>query len=409
MAHIQAERALHPAAALGVEPSRRTGWAGRWRAWRPTLIDASVAFLSSRLAVALVGYFAFRSINRNPAVRFHEVSELDLVNIGWRWDALWYLTIARDGYGVTSGDSFNFSNYAFWPFYPLLIRIGGLLTGGQKLPLVGIVVSLAAFFIALGLFHRLVLGDHGRKTARRTVYAFAFFPTAFFFSCGYSEGVLMASVLGAFLAARRGHWWLAGACGAMASATHTVGILLIPALAWEYMAQRGWNWRSLRWSVLALAVIPVGLGAFMGYLGWTTGDPLKFVSASKAWSHHWDFPWLMVWNAWNQFAPDPGRYAREVIGACLTLLIVVALIFYRKRLRGSYLVWCAAVLTLYLSLPAWLPFDSMSRYALHLFPGFLALAFSVQRWPNWAQLWGAVSLAGLGFLTALFAAAYWVA
>src|SRR3954471_677636 len=60
-----------------------------------------------------------------------------------RWDSAWYLDIAVNGYGASHG------NPAFFPLYPLVVRIGGWLVGS---PLVaGSLISGACLVVALAV------------------------------------------------------------------------------------------------------------------------------------------------------------------------------------------------------------------------------------------------------------------
>jgi Gpi18-like mannosyltransferase len=69
-----------------------------------------------------------------------------------RWDAAWYLVIAHYGYRPDLG-AFTSSRTAFFPLYPLgLSAIAHL---GVPPVLAGVLLSLAAFALALYGIHRL--------------------------------------------------------------------------------------------------------------------------------------------------------------------------------------------------------------------------------------------------------------
>ena len=73
--------------------------------------------------------------------------------------------------------------------------------------------------------------------ARRTVVLIAFFPAAVFFSAAYTESLFLALSVGVLLAARRERWALAGALGALAAATRSMGVLLIVPALLMYLSQ----------------------------------------------------------------------------------------------------------------------------------------------------------------------------
>src|SRR4029077_2699644 len=62
---------------------------------------------------------------------------------------------------------------------------------------------------------------------RLAVLLTAFAPMAFFLSAVYSESLFLALSVGLFWSARKGRWAIAGALGALAGATRSVGVVLI--------------------------------------------------------------------------------------------------------------------------------------------------------------------------------------
>src|SRR5919206_533320 len=83
-----------------------------------------------------------------------------------RWDSVWYLAIANDGY--PAGDP---RRAAFFPLYPLLVRAAKLFVGS---PIVaGTAVSLLCFGVALVLLHRLTELELGPAAAGGTVWGLA--------------------------------------------------------------------------------------------------------------------------------------------------------------------------------------------------------------------------------------------
>ena len=71
----------------------------------------------------------------------------------------------------------------------------------------------------------------GRRLARPTLLLLAVFPAAVYFGAPYSESLFLLLAVGAFYAARTGHWAWAGACAGLASATRSAGLLLVLPLA----------------------------------------------------------------------------------------------------------------------------------------------------------------------------------
>ena len=134
-----------------------------------------------------------------------------------RWDAVWYLSVADSGY--EGADS---PRTAFFPLYPLLSRAVGELGGGSQAAvlLASFAVSLAALFVALALLHRLTALELGRRAAGPAVLLLCAFPASLFLGAPYSESLFLAASIGAFYAARTGHWAWAGVPPAAAASAH---------------------------------------------------------------------------------------------------------------------------------------------------------------------------------------------
>ena len=89
------------------------------------------------------------------------------------WDGAWYVEIATEGYGERAPQS-----TAFFPLFPLLVRLGSFVGGGPALW--GVLVSLAATLFATYFVYRVAEKYGGVRVARAATLCFSFFPTAFF-------------------------------------------------------------------------------------------------------------------------------------------------------------------------------------------------------------------------------------
>src|SRR5439155_23887075 len=217
-----------PMAALPRARLSREAAAGLRLAWRAALLTRVLVWVAGVGALLVWGNSA-RAHDFDPlgvTAPFGAVGDA-VVAPAARWDSVWSLAIARDGYGAAGRP-------AFFPLYPLLARAGGWVVGS---PLVaGALVSIACLVVGLAALYELTRLELGGEAARWTVVALAASPMSFFFSAVYSESLFLALSAGALLAARRGRWWWAGALGALAAATRSAGVvLLVPLvlLAWS--------------------------------------------------------------------------------------------------------------------------------------------------------------------------------
>jgi hypothetical protein len=95
------------------------------------------------------------------------------------WDGAWYSQIATEGYGERAP-----SSTAFFPLYPLLVRLGAAIGGGPALW--GVLISLLSTLFALFFVYRIAEKLYGVSAARAATLALAFFPTAYFLNAVYT-------------------------------------------------------------------------------------------------------------------------------------------------------------------------------------------------------------------------------
>jgi hypothetical protein len=425
------------------DPIRRVVWRAFWS-------SRLVIFLSGAAAVAQFGNQSVASVydpNRLTAP-FGYFANL-LVSPFARWDSSWYLAVAKWGYGPqTSGVQLNPSGGVarmnFFPLYPMLIRVIGWGVGSDLIA--GVLISLVAFAVALWLLYRLVELDFPSQVAEVTVLLVAFCPMAFYFSAVYTESLFLALSLGAIYSARRGRWLLAGLLGALAAVTRIEGVvLLVPLLmiaVWRRPTEIESAAGELRAgglrdrlqlppvSVVWLALVPLALLAFLGYLALKYGHGLApFQTQSEFWQHKQTWPFGAVWQgakaAWNglrqlvQGPVEPYRVTlytggpsfsavQDIYLFAFLLLVVVSFVGGLRRLPPAYSAYTLLSLALPLSDPVTLsPLASIPRYSMVTFPLFIWVAELVvrRRLTVHAVAFGAVLL---GLFTAEFATWLWV-
>ena len=250
----------------------------RWL-WVPAL-----AFLVTRLGIVAIAALSVSLIPESTTptpyhLRGQENVLVDL--LGSRWDTGFYVSIATEGYRY---EGVPLPSVAFFPLLPLLMRLLGGLTG-DVVP-AGILISNVALLAAMMLLYRLTDEQFGSSTASRAVWYTLIFPMSFFGSAIYTESLFLLCAIGAFYAARRGHWAIAALLGVCLTMTRLVGIIIAPVLLVEWLMQRRRADMPIpQFRALSAAFIaPLGLLVYMVYLRQTFGDPLAFVHASAAWA-----------------------------------------------------------------------------------------------------------------------------
>ncbi|MCL5612061.1 MAG: hypothetical protein M1485_05840 [Chloroflexi bacterium] len=250
-------------------------------------------FLVTRSIWVLVAYFATGNYLSNPSYityvkRGYFLTRVFPLDIFARWDSRWYFSIIKDGYQASVNLKTAYSNMAFFPLYPYLVKSLGWF--GLDLPngyyiLVGLILSNLCFLASAMLLYKLIIGPLGFRhaTAQRTLGLLLVFPASFFFASFYPESLFLFLTLAAFTLALQEKWLLTGVCTALAILARPQGVVLAFALAWLYMEQRHWRLQDIRPNVLWFALTPLALLLHFYSLYLKSGDFLAYFDATKAW------------------------------------------------------------------------------------------------------------------------------
>jgi Mannosyltransferase (PIG-V) len=360
-----------------------------------TVREVLIDFGATRIAIVVIAELAAVIIGQRAGTHVQESSHV-LLAVWGRWDAVHYLDIATQGYQGT--------NMAFFPLYPLLIRLVGALAGNHLIA--GLLISSASFFLGLLYLYKLLEHEYDRAVARRAIFYVSIFPTAVYFTAVYTESLFFMLTVASFYYMREHRWWVAGFVGFLAALTRVEGVLLLVPFLMEWSAVRKSAKTSDRFGVLAAALIPLGLAAYMAYLWVLRADPLYFSHVQIHWNRHLAPPWVSMINAFGKLVHTGGaQAAHESLEVAFTLLMIGVLLAGWHSLRPSYIAYMALSILVPMSTSNLM---SMPRFALVLFPMFAILARWGERpWVNNVIL--AFSLPLLGLFTVLFADWYWVA
>jgi hypothetical protein len=398
-------------------PALRPCWTALWRSRLLIWAAGCVAFLA--LGTASGALHAF-----DPAGTSGSFGSLGnvLAAPAVRWDSIWYLQIAHDGYRFAQEAS-------FYPLYPILVRVGSLLTG--SLVIAGLLLSFGAMFAGLVIVRRLTELEFGVRPASATVNLIAFGPMALFLSALYTESLFLLLSAGAFYAARRGRWWAAGALGGLAALTRVTGVLLlVPVLLMFFYGPRsdlGPASVASRWrpryrftpAILWSALIPGGAALFSSYLAVRGfGAAATIHGQQQFFDHQLVGPLVGLWDgataAWHEVRLElagvpPSTYSSQALLQFGALVLAgVALCGVFRRLPIAYGAYAALGLLIPLSSPTvGDPLRGLDRYASVLFPLYM-----------WAGAWAVehravrqlvvLSCLLLAFFSAQFATWHWV-
>ena len=319
------------------------------------------------------------------------------------WDGAWYTGIAELGYSNVPGTA---SNVAFFPLYPLTIRLVGIVTPTYQIA--GAVVANACLVGLTALLWSLIERDAAAPEApeapgatsigprassppsaglrgsffvpgdgMRAVRLLYFGPVSFFFSAVYSESLFLLLSIGSVWAARRRRFALAGIFGCAAALSRNAGVLLVVPLLCELLAIR-WERPRIHVRVRLLDAIfcggpLLGLAAWSVYLWVKFGDPLLFLKVQAPWGRKLSAPWVPFQDAQlTPFAP----FYRVWFQAWAYGAIMLLLGGFLLRLRPSYLLLAAAMLALNFS---GRHLESIPRFLSVVFPLYMVIAWLVRK------------------------------
>lgn len=310
-----------PGEPVGGDPAGRGGLLG------PVLVMATAR------AAALVVVAAATRVT--PPVHF--------VGALGRWDAGWYLWIARDGYpdglaDLPSGQS----RLAFFPLWPAVLRASAAVTG-MALDHAAVVATFAAAVVAAVAVHRWAEGVVGPAAAAWTVALWSFFPGTVALTLAYAEGLALAAAAVALGALHRRRWFLAGVAGAVATATRVdmVAVVVAAAVAAAVAVRRDRRWAALAAPVLAA----VGVTTHVVFVAVRTGRPGGWLDVQRAgWDNRFDGGLRAVRNLIDAVS-DPGASLQTTVNAAgLVVTVVLVAFFVRWRPPAPVVAYVATVL-----------------------------------------------------------------
>jgi len=331
------------------------------------------------------------------------------------WDGRWYLELVRAGYPDSIPADITYDQLearaAFFPLYPWLVRVVDFVfPGGDTLAALTLNFVLGAVSVVLvGLIARRL---YSVGVAARSMTLYAVFPGSVILSFAYSEALLIVLAAACLLLLFDERWLLAGIFAALATATRPNGVAIVAACAVaSFLAIRH---RRQWWSLISVALAPVGFIFFQWYVDHTAGERGAWFRVQReAWSEGTSFGATAVTNTFG-FLTSPLSSPADALTA-LTMAALAFMVYCAWKVRLSWILvsFCAVVVALML-IPETV--TARPRFLFTAFPFFVAMA---AWWPepsgerdhhraSWEYAgWDYVLVAcgaGLATLTGLYAA-----
>jgi hypothetical protein len=376
--------------ALRPQSRAQQGWHSFLTAWGRAALAVLPTFLTTRLALVLLTYFAGVIFNTSANTSF-PLTFNTVVYSWYHWDATRYLTIATQGY-LSKG------YVAYFPLYPAIVHTLSVILHQDPL-IIGMLVSNLAFLGALMLLYRFVAKEFDQETAKRCVLYLTIFPTAALFFAAYAESLFLFFVLASFYTLRRGMWWLAGLFGGLATLTDAAGILLLVILLCElgfasrqkiFYKRKRQNISQWLIPLCATLLIPLSLAIYAYALQKQLADPLAFLHFEDGTSrlrYLWTAPLAALHNI---ISPSPYTFAAvhsffELSILLLLLFLIISICIGPESLIRGYwsLILFMALMIIYSvvlpTMPGALPnpydpLPALQTDTLTIFVAFIPLA-----------------------------------
>jgi hypothetical protein len=206
---------------------------------------------------------------------------------------------------------------------------------------------------------------------------------------------------------RRGHWYRAAVCVALATLLRPTGVILVAPLLYEFIRFIIWRIslhsdrspafdRALAPRAAAVfAASPVGLGLFSAYCWESRGDPLAWLHIQTTYWNHSTHPiWQGIRNVAAHFLSYPifsREQGRELVVDLLPLLFVCVLtITLARRQPLAFTLYLLGLLYMVVASPIvvgdpslqYAIFDSAGRHMLPALPIYVALGRWARQFPR---------------------------
>lgn len=350
--------------------------------------DRNILFIVAVALVVKVVYFGF-------AVGIFELTSNESFNPDYQGfistlkknDAFWYEKIAINSYpviedkldlGYSEGSEFKQSEWAFFPFYPFLIKTFASMPGVDT-NLSFLLISLIFSLLGFVLFY-IFLEGYFKKTREALFITLLFitFPFHYYFSVFYTEAIFFCFLMGSFVSVQQKKYWLTSLLIIPLTLIRPNGIiLLVPLYLFmlenEGLLKRGISMKKTfqKENVLRSFFFLSGPIAFLLYGFYQlemTGEFFAFSVAQQGWYREFMFPLLALFRE--------GNLANQFNSVYTILFILIAAFSWKKfPLSLNVLIWLSLLLPLTSG-----SVQSMPRFISLIFPFSLLIGSWVYKW-----------------------------
>lgn len=367
--------------------------------WSRLWVRAALVYLGLRLVSWLLLAQAADQQVWFPAVTGPHEGDIDLA---LSWDAKWYERIANDGYpgDLPMGQDGRVQQnpWAFYPAFPLTIRLVSSLTGlgfATVAPLLALLAGLGAAVLMARLLAE-TLPSVGPGPVLGVVAVWAAFPTSPVLQMAYTESFSMLLLIAFLLLVVRRKWWPAAAVVLLLGITRPIAlplslvVLMAVLLRWRQRESEAIS--SNERTAMVGAVVATGLSGLLwtALAWWGTGRRDAYPTTMTAWRGDAAInvlePWLRTirW-AWDYHHDKV--FVLPALGIVVPLLLSLAVLVPRfaPAVDVRLKVWSVAYAFYLLAVVD--GGTSIFRYLVPLFPLAIVLVGAHrERVSSWWQL-----------------------
>lgn len=355
---------------------------------KEVFIKILIILIVTRLLILITGILS--------AIAFKKwsFSLFQIFDLFFKWDSYSYSSIVENGYSFIPGE---LSQIAFFPLYPLLVKVFSLILSHPKA--VGFVISNTALFFACIYLYKLAKLDFNKSVAIKSVLFMLIAPASIYFSIFYTEGLFLFLAISSFYYARKKNWLTASILGFFLSLTRPVGFLIFIPLVMEYLNIDFHSFKikreKIKKDILYLLLVPAGLLSYAFYLYIKFKDPLAYFHVQAKWGREMSIPLFGIFSDFGDYGLD---YQILAVGAMvLTLILIIYLFLSRARL--SYIIYSFLLFVFPLSTNLAM---SIPRFYGVIFPIYFALALLTEKNKYLDYLIIILSVAFLSLITTIF-------
>ncbi|MFD4634974.1 hypothetical protein ACFVYR_17605 [Streptomyces sp. NPDC058284] len=208
------------------------------------------------------------------------------------WDCDWYLKIADHGYTHTLGTQFDANNLAFFPLYPVLVRVGDTVLPWLPRGAAGLGITLVCSFLAAWGIFAVGARLYGRRAGVVLAVLWGSLPVALVQWMGYTESLFTALTAWSLYAVLTGRWVWAGVLASLAGLTRPTGVALAAAVSVTALLSLHGRFAGQRSGfprpVLGALLAPLGWLSYVGWVGLRLGRWDGYFAVQKLWRNEWD-------------------------------------------------------------------------------------------------------------------------